>query len=130
MQYLQGIARRLQADEVANWKRCAASYSDLDDEELTELAESLEPFDHKHNPVPDSFLECSECGEDAVIQIQEHQDIGVCTNLECRHVSKITECFVCSERVANGSMICGRCSEYIRTENYQRDKRAVNPSLN
>jgi PAS domain-containing protein len=112
MQYLTGISKSLEEGRIENWKERAEKYSDLDDEELEKLADSIEPYHPKHNPEPDTFLECPECGEETVVQTED-RDIGVCTNAECRELSEITSCLRCSDRITDGSPLCQGCSDYI-----------------
>lgn len=111
MQELQKIAARLKEEEIAEWKRRVAKYSALSDEELDELAD-LEPYHPKHNPDPDTLLECPECLEETVAQTEDG-DIGVCTNKECRQVCTITLCFRCGERLTDGTDLCPGCSDWI-----------------
>ncbi|MGA2635849.1 MAG: hypothetical protein ABSF16_16560 [Terracidiphilus sp.] len=114
MQELRKIAARLKEEEIAEWKRRVAKYSALSDEELDALAD-LEPYHPKHNPDPDSFLECPGCGEETMVQTED-SDIGVCTNRECREVSEITFCFRCGERLTDGSSICDGCDAWIERQ--------------
>ena len=114
MQELRTIAARLKEEEVAAWKRRIAKYSALSDEELEALAD-LEPYHPKHNPNPDSFLQCPECSEESVLQTDDG-DIGVCTNKECREVCEITTCMRCDERMTDGSDLCDSCISYIDSQ--------------
>jgi ABC-type ATPase with predicted acetyltransferase domain len=115
MQVLRKISARLAVDEAAYWKSRVAKYSALNDEELETLAD-LEPYHPKHNPDPDTFLECSNCGEETVVQMPEDPDIGVCTNKECREVSGITFCLRCGERLTDGTDLCDGCDSYIDSQ--------------
>jgi PAS domain-containing protein len=112
MQYLKGISESLEKSRIEDWKQRADKYSGLDDEELQVLADSIESYHPKHNPDPDTFLECPECGEETVVQTKDG-DIGVCTNPECRNPCEITSCLRCSERLTDGSDLCQGCSDYI-----------------
>jgi hypothetical protein len=111
MQHLRRIAKRLEVDEAEDWNRRAAKYSDLNDEELSEIANSIEAYHPKHHPDPDEFLECPQCSEETLVQTDG--DIGVCTNPECRDVCEITRCWRCSDRITDGSMLCFGCNDYI-----------------
>ncbi len=102
----------MEEDAIAYWKVRVAKYSSLSDEELEALAD-LEPFHPKHNPDPDTFLECPDCGEETVVQMAEDPDIGVCTNKKCREVCSINTCLRCGERLTDGSDICEACIAYI-----------------
>ena len=115
MQELQRISARLKAEEIAEWKRRVAKYSVLSDEELDELAD-LEPYHPKHNPDPDTFLECPYCCEETIVQMPEDPDIGVCTNKDCREVSEITSCCRCGERLTDGTDLCDSCDSYIDSQ--------------
>jgi hypothetical protein len=112
MQFLQGIAKRVEEDEIEDWRSRAVQYVEMDDNDLATLANSVEPYHPKHNPDPDAFLECPECGEETLVQTED-RDIGVCTNLECRQVSEIASCLRCGDRLPGGGMICIGCSDYI-----------------
>lgn len=114
MQELRRISARLKQEEIAAWKSRVARYSTLSDEELDALAD-LEPYHPKHNPDPDSFLQCPECGEETLVQTED-SDIGVCTNKECREVSAITFCIRCGERLTDGSDLCDGCDSYIESQ--------------
>jgi len=114
MQELRRISARIKEEEIAEWKGRIAKYSALNDEELEALAD-LEPFHPKHNPDPDSFLRCPECGEETVVQTEDG-DIGVCTNKECREVCEITSCMRCGERMTDGSDLCDGCISYIDSQ--------------
>ncbi|MDR3792120.1 MAG: hypothetical protein P4L03_01950 [Terracidiphilus sp.] len=111
MQVLRRISVRLAEEEAADWRRRAEQYSVLDDEQLEALAD-IKPYHPRHNPDPDTFLNCPECGEETLIQTKD-KDIGICTNKECRKVSEITFCFRCGERLTDGSNLCGGCEDYI-----------------
>jgi hypothetical protein len=114
MQDLQRISARIKEEEIAEWKARVAKYCALTDEELEALAD-IEPYHPKHNPDPDSFLTCPECGEETVVQTEDG-DIGVCTNKDCREVSAITFCFRCGERLSDGSSICDGCDAWIERQ--------------
>jgi hypothetical protein len=114
MQELQKISERISEEEIADWKRRVAQYSSLNDEELDALAD-MEPYHPRHNPDPDSFLECPECGEETLVQTKDG-DISVCTNKDCREVSSITFCFRCGERLIDGSTICDGCDAWIERQ--------------
>jgi hypothetical protein len=111
MQELQRISARIKEEEIAEWKHRIAKYSALSDEELEALAD-LEPYHPRHNPDPDSFLRCPECGEETIVQTEDG-DIGVCTNKDCREVSVITFCFRCGERLTDGGDLCDGCDAWI-----------------
>lgn len=115
MQELRRISARLKAEEIEEWKRRVAKYSALSDQELDTLAD-LEPYHPKHNPDPDTFLECPECGKETVVQMEGDPDIGVCTNKECREVSVITSCFRCGERLTDGTDLCAGCESWIDSQ--------------
>ena len=114
MQDLRRISAGIKEEEIAEWKHRVAKYSALSDEELEALAD-IEPYHPKHNPDPDHFLVCPECGEETVVQTEDG-DIGVCTNKDCREVSEITFCFRCGERLADGSNICDGCDAWIERQ--------------
>jgi hypothetical protein len=114
MQELRRISARIKEEEIAEWKRRVAKYSALSDEDLETLAD-LKPYHPKHNPDPDSFLQCPECGEETMVQTEDG-DIGVCTNKDCREVSAITFCFRCGERLTDGGSICDGCDSWIERQ--------------
>lgn len=111
MQELQRISARLKEEEIAEWKLRVAKYAALSDDELDALA-AIEPYHPKHNPDPDSFLVCPECGEETVVQTEDG-DIGVCTNKDCREVCAVTSCSRCGERLTDGSDLCDGCDAWI-----------------
>ncbi|HEV2698122.1 MAG TPA: hypothetical protein VGU90_09035 [Terriglobales bacterium] len=116
MQELRGIAKRIEAEQEADWQIRADKYVDLDDEELVSLANSIEPYHPKHNPDPDELLNCGECYETSVIVPREDGDIGVCTNPECRTVHKISYCLKCGCRLAESETFCENCEAYLREQ--------------
>jgi len=112
MQELREIAKRVEAEQEADWQSRAAKYANLDDDDLASLADSVEPYHPKHNPDPDEPLNCGECYETSVI-VTEDGDIGVCTNPECRTVHKITYCLRCGCRMAESGTFCENCEAYM-----------------
>jgi hypothetical protein len=115
MQDLRAIAKRLKAEETANWQRRAAKYVDFSDEQLAALADSIEPYHPKHNPDPQDFVHCGECGENTIV-VTEDGDIGVCTNPECRELHEITYCLRCGDPMTEGDSLCDSCEEYIASQ--------------
>lgn len=115
MQELREIAKRVEAEQAAEWRRRAEKYFSLTDDELTELAGAIEPYHPKHNPDPEEFVLCGECGE-ATVVVTEDGDIGVCTNLECREVHEITHCLRCGQRMTESSVFCDGCEDYIASQ--------------
>lgn len=114
MQQLREIAKRVEAEETADWKRRAANYTTLTNEQLAALGD-VEPYHPKHNPDPEQFIYCQECGEETVV-VTEDRDIGVCTNPKCREVHPIAGCLRCGERMIQDSTYCDNCEAYIESQ--------------
>ena len=110
---LRRIAEHLEEERREDWRQRAEKYSSLTDRELEELLAPTQ-YHPKDNPIPQQLWWCPECGQETLVTPQD--DIGVCTNAECRDVTRVSHCPRCGNVIFDESFFCDNCQADIDGE--------------
>lgn len=112
VQGLRGIAERLEQERRDDWKRRHAKYRRMSTKKRQELFESTE-YHPRDNPIPRPVYWCPTCQRETVVGVAE--DMGVCTNGDCKAVHEASLCARCGSLVPGQTdvWVCEQCAGYM-----------------
>jgi len=115
LQDLRDIAKRIDQERTEEWRGRAEKYFNLTPEEREELAGGIQPYHPRHNPDPELFHRCDQCGNETLV-VTEERDIAVCTGPDCGNVEYVGECVRCDGSVFGTDGFCDDCLAYIEAD--------------